>query len=383
MNRRDFAKLFGAAPLMLGGLTLANPTMVAPPNSAPAPAAEPEPQVTETDAMYEAARDMYAKFKTGVLPLNPHFLEAMSLDELSFHLRQVMRDEVVDIYKAHPKLWTNYLQQGSSVDYRKMSRFTMDAPRSPKPDDSARTGIVQMQDNATVSGLDNEVLVKNETETFRGFTTRVARQAIRYEEMAAAAILSDERGPHPANFNSRYDNVLPGNPQLTSRSFNHAVGALTARVETQHGWEKDELEFVLLTSPYLMAEAARLVAGMEVRVSSNGDWHLNKATLARASSTFNPHLPIGEYNRALSWYVIARHQDPDMHRAGEIVFLDKLDYPWVTFQNPDFVGWPHGMDGHEQMAQQDIRLVNTRLIHTCGARITDPMLMVGSNGSGS
>lgn len=380
MNRREFAKFFGAAPLALAGLSQLAPTSVAPPASAPVPVdADPEPQVAEKDDMYEAARDMYNKFKTGVLPLNPYFFEAMSLDDFPVHLRKVMSDEIVDIYKAHPKSWTSYLQHGASIDYRKFSRFTMDDPRSSKPDNSARTGVCEMQDHATVLGLDNEVMIKNDTKTFREFTTRVVEWAIIYEEMSAAAVLSNDRGPHPVHFNGRYDNVLPGNPRLTSRSFNHAVGALTARVETQHGWEKDELEFVLLTSPYLMADAARIVSGMEVMVSSNGDQHLNKATLARASSTFNPHLPIGELNRALSWYVIARHQDPDMHRAGEIVFLDKLEFPYVTFQNPDFVG----MGGIAERMQKNMRLINTRLVHTCGARITDPMLMVASNGSGS
>lgn len=346
---------------------------------------------------YAHAVKLYAQFKKGEVPLNPYFFEAMSLDAFPLLFRDILSREALGLYKHFPKSWPMYFRRGRSTDYRKTSRFQMDGAEKPLDQVRAQQLIseeeltekeyqYQVQDHARIVSMSTQVMKNNDLDTFNQLPFRLMNAAARTEEQIAAKTLCDTSGPHATHFTAANNNIVTGNPALTSASLKTAIGQLLSQVDEEgepiaiHG-------YCLVVGPTLLQDAQRIIEGMEVRVTPNGStetlvapvistMHESAASM-RPRVAMNPYIPrVATTNGDTTWFLIG---DPNAGRAaGEIVFLDGMEDPSVTYQESDIANGR----GFEAMAQFDTNLIRARVLHTVGGGFQDARCAIGSNGSG-
>lgn len=322
------------------------------------------------------------------------FEEAMSTDDFPLLFGDVIDRVLLRAYQEFPVNFGAFVDTKTVRDFREVKRFAIDGSEStlgevpqgaeyPESDLSETEYKYSVKKHGRALPLLWETLINDDLDAFRDIPVRFGRAARRSEVRFVTELYIDENGPHASLYTAGNNNIISGNPALSTDGV--ATGIETLLTQTDSEGEPIMIDAItLVVTPALKVEADRIVNTTEYRVDESGNTRVVQGnglggTLA---VVVDPYIPLvaSTANGSTTWALFA---DPNVSRpALEFGRLRGHEQPeiWVKTPNAQRVG---GGDLGPDQGDFETDSVRYRVRHVFGGTRVDPKATVASNGSGA
>jgi hypothetical protein len=232
-----------------------------------------------------------------------------------------------------------------------------------------------------------ETMINDDLQALQDVPQRFGRAARRSEDKYATQLHVDANGPHASVYTGGNKNQVSTNQVLSIGALQSAFTTLAAQVDADS--EPIMIDAVILeVPPSLEITARNILNAIEITAVTGGggdaiqgmrivNWMRNKVTLA-----VNPYIPLvaSSSNGTTTWFL---HVSPSSGRpAFEMGFLRGHTEPEIFVKDPNARrvggGGVNPMDG-----DFDTDSIEYKVRHVFGGAVMDPIMTIGSDGSGS
>ena len=327
-----------------------------------------------------------------------HLREAMTTSDFPLLFGDVLDRQVLANYREWPSVWAAYCKRATVADFRWVSRFMISGaeavlaevpqqtvyPSSHLDEALAEYRVLKYGRRLPFSW---ETMINDDLQALQDVPQRFGRAARRSEDKYATQLHVDVNGPHATVYSIANSNIITSNPVLAITALQTAFTILAAQLDADS--EPIMIDAVILEVPPSLEVVARNILNaihIEAVTGGGGDavqglrivnWMKNKTSLA-----VNPYIPIvaSTANGTTSWFL---HASPSSGRpAFEMGFLRGHTEPEIFVKDPNSRrvggGGVNPMDG-----DFDTDSIEYKVRHVFGGAVMDPIMTVGSNGSGS
>jgi len=324
-----------------------------------------------------------------------HLQEAMSTSDFPLLLSDILDRQLLGSYQEVAPVWQNYIKRTVVPNFRNVERYAVDGAEGPLPEvgqleEYPEGELQEAKDEFKVRkygkrlDLSWETLIDDDLDAFSNLPSRLAKGARRTEQRAATNLYVDATGPHASLYTGGFNNIVPGNPEL---SIDGLTAALT-HLSTYRDEDDEPIDFSmvhLVVPPALEVPALQIMNATEIEIDNSSEQRMRTANWMknRLRLHVDPYIPVvatGAEGNA-SWFLFA---DPNSGRpAVTLGFLRGHETPALYERAPNArrVGGGEVMESFEDDSRAwRVRHVlgGGRLTNTGGAKAT-----VASDGSGS
>lgn len=341
MIRREFLKAIpklGAA----AGLAIAAPQVVQADSKG-----EPNPRPTASlpDEIMAAIMNggLYGLFKAGILPLNPHFFQAMGDGETRDKILSDWAEDASDQYAdLEPLATTSTYLRATPVS--KMKRLPYErSPVIPRP----------LEKHARFISVSSGVIHNDDLDAFVNVAARLASSPLKNETARMASMVVSGGRLNDDLFTTHNKNVLGGNPSIEPGPVDKAKRQL------RHNTGNDELQLKDCTLVYDKLYVPRITMALGVGLG------------------MLPTLPHCVHHPGLgdAWFLTTQHQSG--HVMGEYQYLQSGATPYFEIDvNPD-------AQRLREPGERFDPYIEATVHHVFGIKILNPHFIVGSDGTQS
>lgn len=322
------------------------------------------------------------------------FEEAMSTDDFPLLFGDVIDRVLLRAYQEFPVNFGAFADTKTVRDFREVKRYAIDGSEStlgevpqggeyPESDLSETEYSYSVKKYGRALPLLWETLINDDLDAFRDIPVRFGRAARRSEVRFVTELYVDENGPHASLYTAGNNNIISGNPALSTEGVASGIETLLTQTDTEG--EPIMIDAItLVVTPALKVEADRIVNTTEYRVDENGNTRIVRGnglggTLA---VVVDPYIPLvaSSANGSATWALFA---DPNVSRpALEFGRLRGHESPEIWVKTPDAQRVGGGDLGPDQ-GDFETDSVRYRVRHVFGGTRVDPKATVASNGSGA
>lgn len=354
--------------------------------------------VAYTEKLQRTARFVQEVY-SGKRPIY-HFKEAMTTSDFPALFGDVLDRQLLAQYREAPYTWGLYTHRSTVRDFREVKRFRLDGgtavlPAVPEQNPYEAAALTDDVYTYRVNKygrripLSWETTINDDLGALRDIPNLLGRAARRSEERFVTERFVDSSGPHASVFTVGNGNIITGNPVLSMAALSTARTVLSKMRDTD-GEPIVVDNMILVVPPALEVTALNTVNATAVELTTDGGTpdnsgggirlHTANWLGSRLRVAVNPYIPIvATTNGDTSWFLFA---EPNSGRpAIEIGFLVGHEEPMITMKAPNQIAVSGG--GGTIMEDFDFDTVQYRIRHVFGGAIIDPIMVVGSDGTGS
>ena len=331
MIRREFLKSIPKLGVA-AGLAVAAPQVVA-------ASEEPQPNpASYQDELMEAIMDggLYGLFKSGHLPLNPHFFRAMREDGIRKRILNEWADDATSQY----------------------SNLELNAPtslylRATPIRDLSGTTPHQIDNHTRILAISSSMFHDNDLEHFAQSAEKLASAPLNIETSVMADMVDSHGYLNDRLFTSENNNILKGNPSIDAGAVDRAKRQL------QHNTGNDDLQLKDCVLVYDNLHVPRMSMALGVGLG------------------YLPTLPRWVHHPGLGdmWFLTTQHQTG--HVLGQYQY--RLGQGTPRFNFKVYLDAENPSDAGDSFQHYILATAN----HNFGLLIQNPHFMVGSDGTQS
>ena len=355
----------------------------------------------QKSATYQSKLVETAQFVADILegrrPVH-HLREAMTTSDFPLLFGDVLDRQVLANYREWPSVWATYCNRSTVPDFRWVTRFNISGAEAvlaevPQQTIYPSSKLDEAADEYRVLKYGRrlpfswETMINDDLQALQDVPRRFGRASRRSEDKYATQLHVDANGPHASIYTGGNSNIITANPVLAIAALQLAMTVLAAHVDSDG--EPIMIDATILEVPPSLEVVARnILNAIEITILTGGggdavqglravNWMKNRVTLA-----VNPYIPIvaSSTNGTTTWFL---HASPSNGRpAFEMGFLRGHTEPEIFVKDPNARrvggGGVNPMDG-----DFDTDSIEYKIRHVFGGAALDPIMTVGSNGSGS